>query len=650
MTKVRILGCRRDVTRLVEELHRLGLVEIADVRHSESVDELAGEPARTIRREQLQLVASQVTTLLGTDMPGPVAERSRREPPLDHALDLGRIRSELDRVTPRVEALDRRLDALRDEAVSLPGYIEPLRRLLPLVPELADLDDERLRLLRLDTAALVLNTDDGEILETLRDELAEELGACFELVWTRIQDGAIGCLVVYPHDHDSAVRGLLGAAQVRQAALPEAFQRVSLRAAVEAMERRFAALPGIVEATHDERAALLRPHVDWLTGLRSAIADELERLDALKRLGATRRAFVAVCWIPRGDVARLRREIASRLGANVLVEDLGSSPRDPEAPLLMRNVRLVRPFEPLARFLELPRPGSVDPTLLLAIFFPLMFGAMVGDVGYGIALLTLAFLVRRSSAARTPVVAGMVRILQIGAVWAIIFGVLFGELFGDLGKRVIGDWALWRYRPAADALEPLLLFAVAIGAAHVVLGLGMGAWQAVRFREHRELVGKIGSLLVLAGLFGVAAGAQDRLPAGAATPSVGAVVVGLVLVMSPHGLLGLVTGPLGLLGTLGNVLSYLRLAAVGLASAHLAGVANELGTVGPIWMGVLVAAFFHALNLALAVFSPTIQGLRLHYVEFFGTFLVGGGRAFSAFGHARTTPTQTPEEQTWKLA
>ena len=64
----------------------------------------------------------------------------------------------------------------------------------------------------------------------------------------------------------------------------------------------------------------------------------------------------------------------------------------------------------------------------------------------------------------------------------------------------------------------------------------------------------------------------------------------------------------------------------------------------PLVMGVLVAAFFHALNLALAVFSPTIQALRLHYVEFFGTFFVGGGRAFTPFGHApepNATPTIT---------
>jgi V/A-type H+-transporting ATPase subunit I len=641
MTKVRILGRRHEVERVVEQLHRLGLVELADARGSERVNELGGEQTRSTRREQLRLLAAQVHALLGEGSADAGAERA--------ALDTDALHAELDRLALPVEALDRRLDALRDEAVLLPGYLEPLRRLVPLVPELADLDDDELRRLRLDTAALVLNTDDETVLELLRDELADELGVRFDLVWTRIENGAIGCLVVYPHDHDPAVRRLLGRVQVRHAALPEAFERVSLRAAVEAMQHRLAELPRAVDAVAGERAALLRPHVDRLRRVSRTIADELERLDALERLGATRRTFVAECWVPRGELARLRRELASRLGAAVFVEDLATSPRDPEAPLLMHNARLARPFEPLARFLELPRPGSVDPTLLLALFFPLMFGAMVGDVGYGVLLLALAFGLRRSASMRTPALAGVTRILQLGAGWAIVFGVLYGELLGDLGSRLFGgDWALWRYRPAAETLEPLLLFAVAVGAAHVVLGLVLGAWQSIRFGEHRELIDKLGSLLVLGGLFGIAGGAVDHLPAAALTPSVAAAVVGLVLVMSPHGALGLITGPLALLGTLGNVLSYLRLAAVGLASAHLAGVANELGTVGPIWMGVLVAAFFHALNLALALFSPTIQGLRLHYVEFFGTFFVGGGRAFTPFGRER--PLNDLKEQTWKPA
>ncbi len=116
------------------------------------------------------------------------------------------------------------------------------------------------------------------------------------------------------------------------------------------------------------------------------------------------------------------------------------------------------------------------------------------------------------------------------------------------------------------------------------------------------------------------------------TPAVAAVLVGLVIVIVIGGPMGLLMGPLELIGVVGNVLSYLRIAAIGLASVYLARVANELGATGPIWMGVIVASLFHALNLALGTFSPTIQALRLHYVEFFGRFFEEGGRAFQPFG------------------
>jgi V/A-type H+-transporting ATPase subunit I len=110
------------------------------------------------------------------------------------------------------------------------------------------------------------------------------------------------------------------------------------------------------------------------------------------------------------------------------------------------------------------------------------------------------------------------------------------------------------------------------------------------------------------------------------------VVVGTVLLIAMEGPIGLLTGPLELMGLVGNVLSYLRIAAIGIASVYLARVANELGALGPIWLGVIIAGLFHSLNLVLGVFSPTIQALRLHYVEFFGKFYQGDGTPFQPFG------------------
>ena len=628
MTKVQIVGHRRELARAVEELHQLGLVELADASASRPVEAVGDDDARSALRDELRFLVAATDAVLGL-LPAATVPNGD---PVPGAVDIAAVRAALDRLAPDVEALTGRLESLADEMVVLPRYLEPLRRLLPLVPELADLDDDELARLRLDTVALVLNSDDDRLVETLRDELAAAVGARFELMSTHVDGGAIGCVVVFPHGVSENVHRLLGSEQIRHVALPEAFARLSLRSSIASMERRLAELPEAVAAVRRDLGALVGPRAGELRTLRTGMAAELEQLDAIEQLGATQRAFVALCWVPTGDVDRLQGELRARLGAAVAVDTLATAQRDPETPVLMHNPRPARPFEFFVRFLELPRPGSLDPTLLTAFFLPLMFGVMVGDVAYGAALLLLALVGRRRFAGRSPVLTDLSFVLLAGSVWSIIFGVLFGEFLGDLGKRLIGDWALWMYRPGGEALEPLLLFAIGIGAAHVVLGVMLGAWQAARFRQHRTLLDRIGTLLVLGGVFGLAGWAADRLPGEVLTPAVGAIVVGLVLVMSLHGALGAVMGPLELIGTLGNVLSYLRLAAVGLASAYLAIVANELATTGPIWMGILIGAFFHALNLALAAFSPMIQALRLHYVEFYGKFLIGGGRPFRPFG------------------
>jgi V/A-type H+-transporting ATPase subunit I len=139
-------------------------------------------------------------------------------------------------------------------------------------------------------------------------------------------------------------------------------------------------------------------------------------------------------------------------------------------------------------------------------------------------------------------------------------------------------------------------------------------------------------LVALAAIFLLVAVLADYLPDSFFTPAIALLVVGVVILSYSLGKLGLLLGPLELLGTVGNILSYLRIAAIGLSSVYLAQVANELaGLVGNLLVGLIIAALFHALNLVLGTFSPTIQSLRLHYVEFFGKFYKGGGQPFRPF-------------------
>jgi V/A-type H+-transporting ATPase subunit I len=97
--------------------------------------------------------------------------------------------------------------------------------------------------------------------------------------------------------------------------------------------------------------------------------------------------------------------------------------------------------------------------------------------------------------------------------------------------------------------------------------------------------------------------------------------------------------PIEFLAALGNVLSYARVMALGMASVMLAVVANRMGgAVGSAVVGFLFALLFHLVNFAIGIFGPTVHALRLHYVEFFGKFYSPGGMTYKPFAHWRPTP------------
>lgn len=644
MSKVRVIGPKARLNDVLEELHKLEMVHLIDVdEEGFEVSPLSLDESHAARADELRFLIAELEARL--DLLAPDGGHAEvKEDLVEGAVDIKALRSQLAGISPKVGELRGRIEALQDEQVVLPRYVEPLKQLLPLVPELADLEEHELNLLRLDTVALVLNTDDTSLVEMLSDELTEIVGKRFDLVYKKIEESAIGCVLVFTHDDAEEVGALLGQEHVRHVALPEEYASLSLSGTVAEMENRISGLPAKLKAARVELDDLLRPREEEWRTLLAGLRAELEQLDAAVLVGATGRTFVAAYWVPRKQVAQLREELEARVGGEVIVEELKVGRYDEKTPVLMHNRKVARPFEGLVKFLDLPKPGTHDPTGLMTLFLPLIFGAMVGDIVYGALLFVGALYVKRRFT--EP---GMIRdlgsVMLIGSVWAVIFGFVFGEALGNLGYQVLGfdkgdDFALWFYRP--EGLVPLLIFAIALGATHVILGLLLGIWQGWQEQHRGEVAERLGTLLAIIGVFGFAGLAAGMLPTGAITPSIAGIIVGLVLIMVANGRMGLLMGPLELIGALSNILSYLRVAAVGLASAYLAIVANEFAVAAPLWIGVVIAALFHTLNLALAGFSPMIQAMRLHYVEFFSKFYSGGGKAFRPFG-ARTQGPNTAE-------
>jgi V/A-type H+-transporting ATPase subunit I len=214
-------------------------------------------------------------------------------------------------------------------------------------------------------------------------------------------------------------------------------------------------------------------------------------------------------------------------------------------------------------------------------------------------------------------------ILLISSSYSIFFGVLYGEFFGDLPQRLFGIEPLCIER--RTAVVPMICFAVAVGIAHVFLGLLLGTVSAFRKKEKKEAAYKLITIIVIICIMAVVASFSGLFSSMLARPAIIAILFLTPLLLFAGGLLA----PLELLKSIGNIISYVRIMAIGLTSVLLAFVANRLGGLtGDIVTGVFVAGLLHLLNIILGVFSPTIHSLRLHYVEFFSKFLEHGGRRF----------------------
>ena len=298
-------------------------------------------------------------------------------------------------------------------------------------------------------------------------------------------------------------------------------------------------------------------------------------------------------------------------------------------PVAVLNSQPLQAFENLVRMRAVPKYTDIDPSTLVAIFMPLFFGMMVGDVGYGLLMLLLSIYMLRKP--MKGLIGDFLKVLRIGSIWAMLFGVLYGEYFGTLGEK-FGLKALWINRAESSNITTLIIMALAVGGAHILLGLAIGVWNALVHRSRSEAFERLGMAIGLIGVIFLAVSLTSNLPHGYSILGWVTLAVGMVILALSMGKVGFFLGPIEFVGVLGNVLSYLRIAALGLASVFLAKVANEMGgMVGGVVAGVLIAVVIHALNLVMGMLSPTIQSLRLQYVEFFRKFYEGGQSSFTPF-------------------
>ncbi len=289
-----------------------------------------------------------------------------------------------------------------------------------------------------------------------------------------------------------------------------------------------------------------------------------------------------------------------------------------KAPTKLDNGKVSRYFQPITEMFGIPRYGALDPTPLVAFFFPFFFGFMLSDIGYGLLVLLLMGILRwrYGTVMKTPLV-----IFGLSGLSSIFFGILFGSFFGNL----IHITPL--YKDSFSASFTILIAALAIGLIHLNIGIILQAYQRITNKESIwQFIANVTPFPLLQ-LVGALFYFKHIVPA----LIVLAILIGILI--KHKSLFGI----MDISGFFGIWFSYARLLALSLATAGVALAINIIaqktlafGKIG-IVLWLLVIVIGHLFNFGLNLLGCTIHSARLHYVEFFSVFFEGEGRKFTPF-------------------
>ena len=432
-----------------------------------------------------------------------------------------------------------------------------------------------------------------------------------------------------------------------------------------------------------------------ILAIHEYLTKEDEIHTAPTQLAVSGQAFALDAWVPTsktGDVKAALKDMASHVEVEAFVndhhhhDDHDDHHHEPTPPVALENDAVSRPFELMVGLVGRPTYGTFDPTFFLMLTFPMIYGLILGDFGYGFIIFLLGLWLGTMPFAADPVAKNGITILKWMGVWCMIWGFLFAEGFGfvwdDTGQMgdaspLAGIYA-WTYENitfpafvtdtlnmsythipfhrATSSLSEYVLLSVYLGVAHLMFGFILGfinVWRAhgalaAFFEKGSWIIILAAGTLHFYGFLTTDQGVFDATPYALATlAGVGCLIIGLAVFEKFGWAGGFIMGPIETFGLLANTLSYLRVMGVGVAGVKIAEVSITMGWdlmwsgggVVSIVLGLVLFIFIQAFALALGLLSPSIHAARLHFVEWMGKFYDGSGRVFTPIG-GRTLHTE----------
>lgn len=631
MAKVEVIGPKNLFFDVLSLLHDEGTLHIEDLSKKIQAGEVPLRPMEVVaeqehekqRMEELLLRLRSILKAL--HLPAEEIDPAERDKMYVELWNKGS--KDLSReVAEVIEQVEERTANLAQTQASMEAEFALLARYEPILQKIQPLAKQIVTTGTYDSVALLVERRYKSALEDLKRELDKITDSQCEIVSTDVDEETTAVIVVFPKRASEAVHKFLAMENVNQVRLPSEFQDMPFDVAYDRLRERRALLPKQLEEVREGLSEMSRKWYTRLITIRDVLADKIDELAAVPKFGQTEFAFVITGWIPVDKIKGLERAIMEHFGPDVIVEQLKIEEHEyEETPVAQRNPKWAAPFEPLMGYLMggKPRYGTIDPTIVFALSYPLIFGMIVGDIGYGALMLAIILWMRFRFKDNAGVQLAT-SILGPAATSATLFGFFYGELFGGTlwEANVIRTVEVFGftlpYNREHDVM-PLIGMALGLGAVQILFGLILGVINAIRTKHMKHAYVKGGLVgFILGAIVLVASGMLLSPELKPAVQMAGALIMlaGVFAALAFGSIMGFVEA----LEAVSNIASYIRIMAVGLSDAIFASAINKLGEAMPLPVTIVVLGLMHGLHLVLAAFTPTIHALRLNFLEFFGKF------------------------------
>ncbi len=633
MTRAVIVGHKDFFEDTVDALHRTNLFQIEDFIEDEESDLKIGKPFESGKEASKKLVKIRsIASLLGVK--DTAAKKQATEA----------VCSQLDGC---LDTLDDDLAAFIEKKSALEAQLKEIgtekREILPFINIDIDLDLYR----GYDSLAVFA----GHVKDDIGPAISQ-ITSAYEI----FHDQQHGTMVLFvAKERSEEVNEVLSRFSFKELKIPEASGVPSLLLAD--IEKNEADVIKKIESIDSDIENLKAKYAELILASNEMLSVEVQKSDAPLRVATTKSSFLIDGWLPSESYDKLVNVVNNATNGHVLISTQEIRKEDEnDVPVEYDNSKIVSPLQAIMDLYGRPKYKEIDPSSLIFITFPLLYGMILGDLGYGLILLSIAVVIKKL--VYSDAIKRLMDVLIYCQIATLFFGLIYGEF---LGFPLAGHHGTPGLIPGfeeiplfvspfagevvaypihrVDLVMTFMALTILVGIIHINFGFLVGFINEKMNHGFTEAMLCKGSWFIIElGIVLVVLGYLGMLPI-----AVGAAlfIIGVLMLFKGEG----VKGPLELPSLLSNPLSYTRIIAVALSHMAIASTINVIAFT-MIWefgspigvmtiFAILLFVFGHAFNTILSIIAPGLHSLRLQYVEFFGKFYEGGGRIYDPFGYIR---------------